>query len=421
MVARERVLLSWSGGKDSAMALHTLHQEGRYEVVELLTTVSGEFDRVSHHGVCTELLQQQAQAIGLPLQVLRLPSGDNALCDGQAYAELMQRTMLSYRAAGITAVAFGDLFLEELRAYRERNLQSVGMRALFPVWGRNTQDRMRQFLAIGFKAYRALTKSWGQSSPAAPWTLVAFRHFRPASIPVVSLASTIRSSTTVPFSARRFRPALARFSGAARIGSQTCFRTMTFSIAIHEGEFAMGSSRALVVVAMIAFAAASRLLPHPPNLTPLTSIALFGGAHLANRWVALLIPLAAMVLSSAALGWIQYGYAAVPIAPYVYVSVAVTVALGRRLRRGGGILAVAGATLASALLFFAITNFGVWFNSHDYPPTLAGLATCYVAAIPFLGNALIGDALYVLVLFGGHAAFERRRCFANRFLQRARA
>jgi uncharacterized protein (TIGR00290 family) len=148
----EPVVLSWSGGKDSAMALYELRRSGAYDVVALLTTVAREFERVSHHGVRVELLEEQAAAVGVCLHKLYLPPNR---CTNADYEALMERTMLNYRADGIRKVAFGDIFLADLRAYRERNLATVGMRGLFPIWHRNTRELMRTFISLGFRAHLA--------------------------------------------------------------------------------------------------------------------------------------------------------------------------------------------------------------------------------------------------------------------------
>src|SRR5437773_387114 len=132
------------------MALYELRRSARYEVVALLTTVAGEFDRVSHHGVRVELLEQQAAAVGVALHKLYLPSGR---CTNEEYAALMEGTMREYCEAGVRAVAFGDIFLEDLRAYRERNLARVGMHGVFPIWHRDTTELVRTFIGLGFKAY----------------------------------------------------------------------------------------------------------------------------------------------------------------------------------------------------------------------------------------------------------------------------
>ena len=110
------VVMSWSGGKDSALALHELSRDPRFEVVALLTTVSEEFRRVSHHGVREELLEAQANAIGLPLTKVYLPSGKTAPCTNEVYEEIMGRAMEEFRSRGVHTVGFGDLFLEDLRA-----------------------------------------------------------------------------------------------------------------------------------------------------------------------------------------------------------------------------------------------------------------------------------------------------------------
>lgn len=152
-VSREKIVLSWSGGKDSALALHALRQEGRYEVVALLSTVSQEFDRISHHGVRGELLARQAEAVGLPLHRVDLPTGHAGPCTNSQYDEVMREAMSSYPAAGVRRVAFGDLFLEDIRQYRESRLAELDMQGVFPLWGTPTDELARRFVALGFKAY----------------------------------------------------------------------------------------------------------------------------------------------------------------------------------------------------------------------------------------------------------------------------
>jgi len=145
---REKVLMCWSGGKDSAFALHELRQSGRYEVVALLTTVNSQFGRVSMHGVRREMLEAQARALELPLHVVEL-YGKVSM---EEYAEKMRESLQEFLAAGVWQAAFGDLFLEDVRSYREKNLQKVGMKALFPLWGCNTAHLAREFLELGFRA-----------------------------------------------------------------------------------------------------------------------------------------------------------------------------------------------------------------------------------------------------------------------------
>jgi len=144
------VVFSWSGGKDSAMALYELMKSDQYEIVSLLTTVSQPYERISHHGVRVELLEQQAAALGLPLRKVSLPA---PVCSNEVYERAMEQVMLEYQAAGVLTVAFGDIFLQDLREYRERNLVKVGMRAIFPVWGHDTSELVQTFIDLGFKAH----------------------------------------------------------------------------------------------------------------------------------------------------------------------------------------------------------------------------------------------------------------------------
>lgn len=144
----EPVLLSWSGGKDSALALHALRQTPGVEVAGLLTTVTEDYDRISMHGVRRTLLERQAAEAGLPLHIVWIPRE----CSNEIYEERMTAVLSGIREAGIRRVAFGDLFLEDIRAYRESRLTSFGMEALFPLWGKDTAALARDFLHLGFAA-----------------------------------------------------------------------------------------------------------------------------------------------------------------------------------------------------------------------------------------------------------------------------
>jgi hypothetical protein len=146
---------------------------------------------------------------------------------------------------------------------------------------------------------------------------------------------------------------------------------------------------------LIVAAAASRLLPHPPNVTPVAALALFGAVHL-DRRVALVVPLAALLLSDLVLGFYQGMI-------WVYGSFVLIGLVGFWLKRHPGIVPAAGATLVSSVLFFIVTNFGFWTTGLLYPMDGAGLLECYAAAIPFFRNTLIGDAAYVTLLFGASA------------------
>ncbi|HQU14662.1 MAG TPA: adenine nucleotide alpha hydrolase [Gammaproteobacteria bacterium] len=144
----EPVVFSWSGGKDSALALHALLNDARYRVVALLTTVADDYRRISHHGVRESLLDLQAQSLGLALDKLYLPS---QRCTNADYEARMGETMARYVAQGVRLVAHGDIFLEDLRTYQERNLARAGMQGLFPIWGRDTRELLEAFFKLGFR------------------------------------------------------------------------------------------------------------------------------------------------------------------------------------------------------------------------------------------------------------------------------
>ena len=147
---KEKVVLAWSGGKDSAMALHALLTNDQYDVVSLLTTICEQYERISHHGVRVELLEQQAAALGISLHKLYLHQTIYNITD---YEAVMKKAMLEYKEKDVLTVAFGDVFLQDLRAYREDNLAKVGMKGIFPIWHRDTAEIVRTFITLGFKAY----------------------------------------------------------------------------------------------------------------------------------------------------------------------------------------------------------------------------------------------------------------------------
>lgn len=151
MPGKEKILVAWSGGKDSALMLREVLADDSVEVIALLTSVTEEVGRISMHGVREELLRAQAEAIGVPLEIVRLPKE----CPNEVYEERMEAALTRLREKDVTAVAFGDLFLEDIRAYRERNLAKVGMVPRFPIWGRDTKDLAEDFIASGFKAVLA--------------------------------------------------------------------------------------------------------------------------------------------------------------------------------------------------------------------------------------------------------------------------
>ena len=143
---KEKIIFCWSGGKDSALALNRILQDDRYEVVTMLTTCNEHFQRVSMHGVRVELLEQQAAAIGLPLEKVFVSQRSS----NEEYQQKMSICLRAHQARGVTACAFGDIFLEDLKRWREENLAKVGMRGIFPLWKIDTSELMREFFALGF-------------------------------------------------------------------------------------------------------------------------------------------------------------------------------------------------------------------------------------------------------------------------------
>jgi uncharacterized protein (TIGR00290 family) len=143
---KTKAIFCWSGGKDSAYCLHKVLHEGNYDVKYLLTTLNGDFDRISMHGVREELLDKQAESIGIPPLKVFVYEGSNA-----EYEKQMEAALLKAKAEGIEHVIFGDIFLEDLRTYRENNLAKVGMKGLFPLWKIDTTFLIKDFFKQNFR------------------------------------------------------------------------------------------------------------------------------------------------------------------------------------------------------------------------------------------------------------------------------
>ena len=144
----EKIIMGWSGGKDSALALREIQRQGQYEVTALVTTCTEGYDRISMHGVRCSLLDLQARELGIPLRKVFISQG----ASNDEYEARTKEAFLEYKAAGITKAAFGDLFLEDIRVYRDRLMTSIGMTALYPVWGLDTRELARDFVRDGFSA-----------------------------------------------------------------------------------------------------------------------------------------------------------------------------------------------------------------------------------------------------------------------------
>lgn len=147
-MSTEKVVLSWSGGKDSAFILYKLLKSPDYEVVSLLTTITRGYDRVSMHGVRSSLIERQADAASLPLIKIYIPSN----CTNDIYSSIMEDEMKRLKLSGINTMAFGDIYLQDVRDYREKNLSKVDMKCLFPIWGMDSLVVIHDFIDSGFKS-----------------------------------------------------------------------------------------------------------------------------------------------------------------------------------------------------------------------------------------------------------------------------
>ena len=185
--------LSWSGGKDSALALHELQQRSGPVPRALITTVTADYARISMHGVRRELLTRQAQAAGLALVEVEIP----AACSNDVYEQRMGLALAEAPLAEAQTIAFGDLFLADIRAYREERLSRVGKQAVFPLWGRDTTALAREFVDAGFEAILVCVdpRHLDPSLPAAGLTPSCSTTSRRTSIRAARTASSTRSST----------------------------------------------------------------------------------------------------------------------------------------------------------------------------------------------------------------------------------
>ncbi len=148
MTGRPKAVVAWSSGKDCAWALHAVRTAGRVDIVGLLTTVTGTFDRVSMHGVRSEILQAQAAALGLPVRRVSIPYP----CPNEVYEREMTRALAALAGEGVSQVIFGDLFLADVRAYREQRMAGTGLSPVFPLWGRDTGRLAQEMVSGGVDA-----------------------------------------------------------------------------------------------------------------------------------------------------------------------------------------------------------------------------------------------------------------------------
>ena len=155
MAQKQKAYFNWSSGKDASLALYYLQKEGKYQVDKLLTSINAHHDRVSMHGLRRVLLEKQAQSIGLPLTTIELPEEPTM----EDYNRIMSSTVETLKAEGYANCGFGDIFLEDLRAYREEQLKVHGISCHFPLWKRDTKEIIAQFIQLGFKAVVICVKS----------------------------------------------------------------------------------------------------------------------------------------------------------------------------------------------------------------------------------------------------------------------
>jgi uncharacterized protein (TIGR00290 family) len=151
----KKTYFNWSTGKDSAIALHKLLQDPHYSVEKLLTSVNAHYDRVSMHGLRRSLMEQQVEAIGIPHTTIELPQEPTM----DEYESKMKTVIAELKSEQFTTAAFGDIFLEDLKAYREKQLATVGIDTVFPIWKRETKELLHEFLDLGFKTIVVCTKS----------------------------------------------------------------------------------------------------------------------------------------------------------------------------------------------------------------------------------------------------------------------
>lgn len=144
----KKILYSWSGGKDSAVALYELQKSNPCEIMALLTVVTKDYGRISMHGVREKLLELQAASLGLPLEKVLITKNS----DNKEYELCMKKVLMHYKTLGIEAMAFGDIFLEGLKQYREERLHEVGLKSIFPIWKKDTHELANMFIDLGFKA-----------------------------------------------------------------------------------------------------------------------------------------------------------------------------------------------------------------------------------------------------------------------------
>jgi diphthamide synthase (EF-2-diphthine--ammonia ligase) len=215
MSTSPKALIAWSSGKDSAWALHETRIAGEFEIVGALTTVTDAFHRVSMHGVREDLLRSQVDAAGLRAVIVHIPYP----CSNVVYERKMAEAMAAARASGVTHMIFGDLFLEDVRAYRERQLSGTGIAPVFPLWGRPTRALAYDMIAADTEAYICR-----YHSPAIGSTARSLTRFRQTSTHVARTVNFTRSFRLVQCFRASSRSIPAKPSSAMDLRIQICCR-----------------------------------------------------------------------------------------------------------------------------------------------------------------------------------------------------
>ncbi len=376
------VLISWSGGKDSCLALRELQRTPDVHVAALVTTVTRDFDRISMHGVRRVLLERQAASLGLPVHLVEISKG----ASNQEYEAAMGQAFNHFHDRGITSVGFGDLFLEDVRAYRQRLLERHHMVGRYPIWGRDTGALIREFIGRGFfetvVVCVTIRRNWTHRSPAVDRRAISCR---PA-----ATCRSLRAKWRIPhicFLWAGFSADAIRFARPAKPSFAMAFGFATRYRKCVNIEMRMLKERWTVLAAMILAAALSCSIPHPPNLASVSAELHCRAAHIFPTGAAFLVPLTALLLSDLVLGF----YRGMPV---VYCTFALIVWIGQWLQTNRSGPRILGAALTSSVLFFLTTNFDVWAFGSMYPMTFGRLLACYVAAIPFFWNTVQGDLLH---------------------------
>ncbi len=218
----KNIFLSWSGGKDSALALYEIQKANSHNVAALLTTITEDYDRISMHGVRRALLEQQAEALELPVKKILIPKDStNAI-----YEARMRALLEEGLREGIDTVAFGDIFLEDLKLYREKNLAQLGMKGLFPIWKRDSAELARTFIGLGFKAVLVCVDAaiLDPSFAGRPYDRNCSAIFHPTSIPAARTENSIPLPLTAPSLNTRSITPWVRWCGGITIAFAICAR-----------------------------------------------------------------------------------------------------------------------------------------------------------------------------------------------------